>query len=445
MITRLEVDGFKSLQGFAVDLEPFTVLIGPNGAGKSNILEALALLSRLASEPILAALKHGRGRASDQFSRVGGKVANEIRFAVEFLFFGEYEPGVGACANWHGRFRYELVIERTFRRSGAEHLSVRHELLRGLRPDEDSWMAAHPEFAELVKYGYSDKVLRKFVVSADQATVNPDVWPETFKIDRRRTFLADPLAAARSDFAGHNLRSCQWIRLDLAQLAGPSERLDTGALRPDGSNLPTVLVDLPASVLGEIRADVAALVPGVSSFFVTTEDDAFGVEFELSGGERVPARLISDGTLRLLALLTALRLEPRPYLIGIEEPENGIYPGRVRALIELLMRETERKLHEEPGVIADLEARIEQIVAQASIITNLLPTQILLTTHSPVILAALRKHPRNLRFVDTVHRDGHRVTRARAVGKPSAASRHLVISPREIDQILNSVTTEEGG
>ncbi len=51
MITRLEVDGFKSLRGFAVVLEPFTVFIGPNGAGKSNTLEALALLSRLSREP----------------------------------------------------------------------------------------------------------------------------------------------------------------------------------------------------------------------------------------------------------------------------------------------------------------------------------------------------------------------------------------------------------
>src|SRR5690606_1008450 len=106
MITRLEVDGFKSLQGFAVDLEPFTVFIGPNSAGKSNILEALALLSRLASEPIADAFKHGRGRASDQFSRHGDEVAREIRFAAEFLVFGTYTPGQGVAPPEPSRLRY---------------------------------------------------------------------------------------------------------------------------------------------------------------------------------------------------------------------------------------------------------------------------------------------------------------------------------------------------
>ena len=95
MLTRLEVDGFKSLRGFAVDLEPLTAFIGPNGAGKSNILEALALLSRLASMPIVEAFSGGRGRASDQFSRHGSERAQELHLAAEFLFFGVYSPEEG--------------------------------------------------------------------------------------------------------------------------------------------------------------------------------------------------------------------------------------------------------------------------------------------------------------------------------------------------------------
>src|SRR5690606_30153373 len=123
MITRLEVDGFKSLQGFAVDLEPLTVFIGPNGAGKSNILEALALLSRLASMPIVDAFKQGRGRAIDQFSRFGDEVGREIRFAVEFLFL---------APDGNIRSRYELVIGREVRSSGTERLRVLHESIRSL-------------------------------------------------------------------------------------------------------------------------------------------------------------------------------------------------------------------------------------------------------------------------------------------------------------------------
>ena len=78
MLTRLEVDGFKSLRDFSIDLEPLTVLLGPNDAGKSNILEALALSSRLAVRSPEDALKQGRGRALDQFRREGTQVASAI-------------------------------------------------------------------------------------------------------------------------------------------------------------------------------------------------------------------------------------------------------------------------------------------------------------------------------------------------------------------------------
>jgi energy-coupling factor transporter ATP-binding protein EcfA2 len=363
MITRLEVDGFKSLQGFAVDLEPFTVFIGPNGAGKSNILEALALLSRLGSEPIVDAFRHGRGRPRDQFSRFGGEVAREMRFAVEFSGDGVSFP-----------IRYELSIERVARSSGAERLMVREEKLAWLPPGTGTWTVAHA-------------LSRETASEQEMATL----VPLSFKM-------------------------CQWIRLDLAHLSGPSDRVDTGALRPDGSNLPTVLADLSPQLVGEIRADLVALVPGLAGFAVVHKEDSFEIEFQLSGGEIVPARLISDGTLRALALLTAIRLEPRPSLIGIEEPENGIYPGRLRKLVELLREHTA-----DQGVDA---------------------SQILLTTHSPVILAVLRNHPQHLRYVDTVHRDLRRATRARVVGHPSKENRHLVVAPREIDQLLHAATTE---
>src|SRR4051812_33508725 len=104
MITRIEIDGFKSLREFAVDLEPLTVFIGPNSAGKSNILDALALLSRLSTMPVDEAFKQGRGRAIDQFTRRGGEAGTTIRFAAETLAPGTREqPELDPL-----RYRYEL-------------------------------------------------------------------------------------------------------------------------------------------------------------------------------------------------------------------------------------------------------------------------------------------------------------------------------------------------
>ena len=66
MITRIEVDGFKSLRDFAVDLEPLTAIVGPNGVGKSNLFDALQLLSGLADTDVVTALGEGRGGRLDQ-------------------------------------------------------------------------------------------------------------------------------------------------------------------------------------------------------------------------------------------------------------------------------------------------------------------------------------------------------------------------------------------
>src|ERR1035441_10339338 len=53
-------------------------------------------------------------------------------------------------------------------------------------------------------------------------------------------------------------------------------------------------------------------------------------------GTSYPARALSDGTLRFLAL-TVLSIEPDSRgVICMEEPENGIHPERIPAMIQLL-------------------------------------------------------------------------------------------------------------
>jgi predicted ATPase len=417
MITRLEVDGFKSLRDFAVDLEPFTVFIGPNSAGKSNILDALALLSRLASQPIAEAFKQGRGKSIDQFSRHGSETSETIRFAAEFLAHGDLPPEPGK--KLQSRFRYELTIKRRLLRSGAEKLVAREERLRGMRRDEDTWISSHPDFSAYAGYGRGGEdyfvMLEDDRSAVPRATGASSYWPEDLHVPPTHVALSRT-DDVDSSLVRSDLERCRMLDLGAAHMGQPSERIDSGELAPDASNLPTALAELPPGILGEIRADLVSLIPGIASFDVTPEGDEIRLDFELSGGERVPARLVSAGTLRILALLAALRMDPRPYVLCVEEPENGIYPGRLRALLALL----------------------RDVTATA------LPTQTILTTHSPVALAALRPRPQHLRFVDMVRRGGERVTRVRNVGKPGAEDRGRgAISPREIDLLLEAVQSEE--
>ena len=83
-------------------------------------------------------------------------------------------------------------------------------------------------------------------------------------------------------------------------------------------------------------------------------------EVELSLLERgiaVPARVVSEGTLRILGLLALSGVEQAPALIGFEEPENGIHPRRIGAIAELLRNTTTSR-----------------------------ETQLIVTTHSPILL-----------------------------------------------------------
>lgn len=379
MLTRLEVDGFKSLRDFEIDLEPFTVLVGPNGAGKSNILEALGLISRFGQYRVEEALKLGRGRASDQFWRHGEESSQGMSLALEAV-----EPdNMVRDMPLAGRRRDQIQLTR--RGVGAsERVSVQRTL-QLIDAGDDAWLRSHGDWHKATD------------------------WPAPSKSRRTHDFYP----------------SFRALHLNAAHLREASERIDTGDLAADAGNLPTVLASLPETTLGDIRAELVSLIPGLSDFRIVERDESYQVEFETRDGDVVPARLASDGTLRMLALLTAVLGEQAwNSLICIEEPENGIYPGRLRRLIDLLREATawagwHRGESERP------------------------PPQVIVTTHSPVFLAALREHPELLRYVDTVRLDRCRVTRARALATAERGDPARTVSLREIETVLAGIWPNE--
>lgn len=113
MLTRIEIDGFKTFREFALDLPPFMVLLGPNGAGKSNLFDALRFLSRLVSDPVLEAAQDARGDLLELFHHDSeGRRSDRIRFAVEVLLDDAVTDAFGETSELPTtRVRYELTIE----------------------------------------------------------------------------------------------------------------------------------------------------------------------------------------------------------------------------------------------------------------------------------------------------------------------------------------------
>lgn len=388
MLTRLEVDGFKSLRDFAVDLEPFTVLIGPNSAGKSNIIEAIGLLSRLARMPPVEALQQGRGLIIDQFTRTGEAHVGEIRLAVELFeeHATELEPELRSEQT---RFRAENTL--TLREGDVVERTAQR--LLGLAKEDDAWVQAHPHYAAWTAHGRAGEL-----DLTSLSSLLPTHWRSRIELNEL-ALLRDDLSTVQIHIHAPNLRL-------------PSERLAPPRLTTDASNLPATLAALPPPLLGEVRAALSTVIPGVASFDILREGDMLSLEFTLSGGEKVPARIASDGTLRVLALLAAAYVPHGPKTICIEEPENGIYPRRLRDLLKIL-RERTRPREGAP-----------------------LPPQIVVTTHSPIAIAALQQWPECIRFVDSVRRNSQRITRVRRLGAGDDRGRSAV-SPQEIAELLD--------
>lgn len=383
MITRIEVDGFKSLRGFALDLEPLTAVVGPNGAGKSNLLDALHLLSRLAQTSVTEALKGGRGAIRDQFSRLRDGAAGRIRIGVEMLLGAARDDSRDQLAT---RYWYTAEIERVTLSSGIEDITVEeHSDVIDAPVAPDTWMARHPALA---RHG-------------DPAG----------KVEAR---------ALKSRRIERELSAIRVVQFEPSKLRLSSDPAAGAALAADGSNLPTALAALAPPARAQIRADLAELIPGFRSFEVVPADEELRLEVEFTDGGRVPARILSDGTLRLIALLTLLRGSPSGALIAVEEPENGIYPGRLRALMDKLVDATTPR-------------------------GDVLPPQVLITSHSPAILAALHGRPESLVFADLVRRgDDLRSTRMRHVRSSDGPERDpSTVSLREIERILDAARPED--
>lgn len=416
MITRVEVDGFKSLRSFALDLEPLTAVVGANGTGKSNLFDALRLLSRLAGMTVSEAFKSERGHRRDQFSGTGEEAAHRMSFAAELLLMAPRAKALG-----HTRVRYEVELAREEQPSGVEILSVVRERVVPIRHADDAWGARHPQLAPFLHYGedanvseWLDETTSPFA-QAHRVVLATRLLEGLAEQDRSALALPSLMAPAIVLAVGEELRSFQFLHLDPSKLRLPSERAAAANLEVDGSNLPTALAALSREARVQIRADLARHIPGFRAFEVVPVDDELRLEFEFTDGQRATGRVLSDGMLRLLAIYTLLRAARPGTTIALEEPENGIHPGLLRDLVEDF--------------------------AEAATPDGEPPVQVLLNSQSPAVVAAFQGRLDSLAIADLVRRGGGpRTTRMRHVWRPGDPEDRgaTTFSRKEVERILET-------
>jgi len=348
MITRIEIDGFKSFRNFVVDLKPFQVLIGPNGAGKSNLFDAIILLSHLAGDNTLHdAFRKSRGDIKELFTILpdGGRTP-AVRFAVEMLIARHITDDTGVDAEASStRVRYEIMIERR-EEAGFDRLYLADERLTAITEDSDRWFREH--IPARMRRQWIVRGRRAPYISSEGGKFNKHQDGragryETPKGRVERTILSTintveyPTAYA----VRQEMLNWQFLQLNPSQLREPSRVQDRPVLQPDGSRLAAMLWRLKSedqALLADISRDLANLVPGMIEIEVRllAEREEFLIEARTRDGATFSSRLLSDGTLRLLALI-ALRADPSHHgVICLEEPENGVHPLRLEQIADLL-------------------------------------------------------------------------------------------------------------
>ena len=409
MLTRLKVDGFKNLDRIDVRLGPFTCVAGPNGVGKSNLFDAISFLAALAEKPLVEAASIVRGGDSRRgdvwglFRRTGDRVADSMRFTAEFVIPEEGEDELGQAAKASMTFlQYELELryrqDSTIRTMGALEI-VREKMVHINRskaksrlgfPHRKSWrdsvvkgrrtspyISTEPEVeGEPVISLHADSVAG--LGGGRPRRVPAASLPRTMLSSVNNAAEHRTLVLARQEMAG-------WTQLQLepSALRAPDGFTAPRSMGPSGSHLPAALYDLAQAaqrdhpggdrdIYARVANRLSELVENVRGIAIDVDDKRQLLSIvmtDLQNTEHV-ASALSDGTLRFLAL-TVMESDPRSRrLLCLEEPENGMHPLRIAAMIELL------------GELAvDVD---EPIDAENPL------RQVIINTHSPSVVACVQ-------------------------------------------------------
>lgn len=340
MITQLSISHFKAIASVTIPLGPITVLVGPNDSGKSTILQALLALSRcgdpaqlnaeqLLDCPLSVAVTQGD-------TSVNGKASPTISLTAEGqVALPPEEAGSKQGKEYLYRYMASLSPQRkTFAQEqidwdGARRLDAILDGPRTIHPSRrtEGWKGARTELSAI-------------------ASESPGTHSREVKT------IFDALAA--------ELRATL-LRLDARAIAAPSP---LGApVLPDGSGLVGIVDDLLTSGVGDeqiayVNDFLRRLSPHVKSVGAKRHPASGGKElhFALRSGAVIPASQMSDGIVLAAALVSISRSSGNRRLL-IEEPENGLHPRMLKVVADAI-----RSIAETQG------------------------TQIILTTHSPLLL-----------------------------------------------------------
>jgi len=341
----IHVQGYKSIQHEAVAFSNPLFLVGKNGSGKTNFVDVFAFVSECMRSSLTNALNRRGGLPS--------------------LLSRDYDPNPykSVFSSLTIRLDFSQSKERAASSYGYYAFSVGRDISMGIRVAREK--------CQIDGVAWFDRNGEQF--SSSLSGVQPSVNP---------TALLLPLLGGVLEFASlyEFLADIRVYAIVPSHMKGPQDRDGSTILKEDGSNAANVLLHLQNShpdLVTRISELMQPVVPGIARIEPTLLGNKVDLLFlgDLLGqidAETLPmfgSSEMSDGTLRVLAIIIAALQQPSASLLALEEPELSIHPGALGAVADAI----------------DFASRHSQVIV---------------TTHSPELLDSKWIQSENLRIVE---------------------------------------------
>lgn len=290
---------FKNFTYAEIDLsKPMTLLIGRNGSGKSNLIEGVELLAELI-----------KGRKVYEISDINRGGQFEIRGSLN------------GCIK-QGSDSFEIGFTEKYKFKDGEYY-------RKFLINADTSIKIEP----LTNFNYNAKDIPSSYNLQDEAL---ESWILHKEKEDEKQWIEKYTKVSAFDIYPRVMR--QYSPIGLSQLSR------------NGENISSVLYYLKLNnpdILEGILKNIKGLPEeAFESFeFIETSDNSdilFALKYPNSE-KPISAKLLSDGTLRALAILTALETVPEGSQIIIEEIDNGVHASRTHVLIDAIWEASNRR------------------------------------------------------------------------------------------------------
>lgn len=369
MIRLVEALNFRCLRYVRQHLGDFHVLVGPNASGKTTFLDVVAFLGQLVSDGLERTIDERTQNCQDLVWRRSG---DRFELAVELEIPQERRERLEKSQ--FDTVRYEICIS-SGKDTGEIAILAEKVLLKDSRETQGEGLERKlfpmtvfaPETLATAKGLKGTKTVVNKVEGGNDNFYDETGkgWDHSFKLGPRKSALGS-LPDDESKFPvatwlkGVLIEGIQRLMLNSTLMRKPSPPGQVRGFRPDGSNLPWVVKALATNHpdrYGEWLEHLRTALPDLEDIRIIErpEDRHRYLVACYKNNIEVPSWMVSDGTLRLLALTLPAYLPELRGIYLIEEPENGIHPRAVESMFDSL--------------------------------SSIYGAQILLATHSPVILS----------------------------------------------------------